>query len=568
MNRILRRGLTVATAIVGVIALSACTSGGGSPQASGLAAKLPGTGWKAVSAADVPSGGTLTLPVDYTPANWNFSNLDAGTGDDQTYTNLFTPSFVNIKQNGTWEVNKDFAESVSLQSTSPQIVEVKINPKAVWSNGVPMTVDDFASTWKSLNGSDPAYAPISTNVWQDISSVTAGSNNRDVLLTFKNTNADWPSILGNIWPKWLGDTPDHFNKSWVKAPYAADGTTIISGSAFILSKFDTTGQVVTFVPNPRWWGSAPKLDSIVFKAVSKAGLSQAYANKEIDVMSAFGNADNYAVAKKRTDGVIESSLSPVYLHVTLNARASVFTDVRVRQAFAKGLNRQVIAEAGLAPTGSPVTVLNSLMFLPGQDGYIDHATKTIGFDVAGAKKLLEKAGYTSSSGGIYAKGGVPLSVRFVIPSDSPRSANLAQQILAQERAIGITVKIDVVPSADLFAKYITTKTRDFDATTFLWQGTPFPISSNESIFYPADSAQNFPGVTNTSLGTDFSAANAQLDPAKRLELAEAIDQKLVDLVSTVPLYAQTYVWGVKKKLVNYGPSQFQTVLWQNVGFVK
>ena len=568
MKITMKRGLVLATAMIGVITLSACTAGGAAPTPSGSAAPVPGTGWKTAPASSVKSGGTLSLAVDSTPANWNLNNLDSGTVDDNTLAGLFLPSFVTIKKDGNWVIDKDFAESVTLKSTEPQVVEVKINPKAVWSDGTPMSYEDFAATWKSLNGTDEAYAPISTNVWKDISSVSAGSNAQDVLITFKNKNADWPSILGAIWPKWLGDTPDHFNKSWATGPYAADGKTFVSGSAYVVSKYDVTGQVATFAPNTKWWGDKPKLDSIIFKSVSRAGLAQAYSNKEIDVLNTQSNVDNYATAQKRTDGEIQRSLSTTYRHITLNGTSEVFKDVKVRTAFAKALNRSVIAQARLAPVGSPTTLLNSLIYLPGQTGYNDGATKIIGYDTAGAKKLLEGAGYKLGSNGIYAKGGKALDVTFVIPSDNPNSAQVAQQVQAQEKAAGINLKINVVPTADFFTKYITTKTRDFDATFFAWQGTPFPISSVESIFYPADSGQNFPGVTSASLGDDFSAANAELDATKRLKLAQAIDKKLLGLVTTIPLYPETFVFGVKKGLVNYGPTQFETVFWQNVGFVK
>lgn len=529
---------------------------------------MPATGWKTADPGSVVQGGNLNLAVDATPANWNLNNLDSGTVDDNFLTTMYLPSFVTIKEDGTWAADPRFAESVALKSDDPQVVEVKINPKAVWSDGTPMTYEDFASTWKSLNGKDEAYAPIATNVWQDIESVKAGANDQDVLLQFKNKNADWPSILGQIWPKWLGDTPDHFNKSWVNGPFAADGSTFVTGGPYVVSKFDATGQVVTFTPNPKWWGDKPKLDSITIKAVNRAGLAQAYANKELDVVNTYANADNFATAKKRTDGEIQRSLSTTFRHITLNGTSSVFKDVKVRTAFAKALNRTVIAQARLAPVDSPVTLLGNLIYLPGQDGYADDASSVIGYDTAGAKKTLEDAGYKTGSNGIYAKDGKPVSVRFVIPSDNPNSAQVAQQVQAQEKAAGITVKIDVIPSDDFFTKYITTETRDFDATYFAWQGTPFPISSVESIYYPADSGQNYPGVTDKSLGKDWSAANAELDPAKRIALAKEIDKKLVKLVTTIPLFPETYVYGVRKGLVNYGPTQFQSIMWETVGFAK
>ncbi|MGG7466426.1 ABC transporter family substrate-binding protein [Plantibacter sp. YIM 135347] len=563
------RGMILATVSIAALALTACTGGGstgGSP--SSASADLPGTGWTRADAGDVADGGSLKLAVDAIPANWNLYNLDSGTVDDQFLTNIYTAAYVNIKEDGTWEANKDFAESVELKSDDPQVVEIKINPKAVWSDGTPMSVDDFISSWKSLNGVDPAYAPTATNVWKDISSVEAGDGPQDVLMTFANKNADWPSILQNIWPKWLGDTPEHFNTLWAKGPFAADGTTYVSGGPYIVSKIDQTGAVVTFEPNPKWWGDKPKLDSIIFKQVSRAGLAQAFANSELDVFSIGTNSDNYQTAQKRSDAEIQRSRGTIYSHVTLNGTTDILSDVNVRQAFAKSLNREVLAQARLSGIDAPVQLLNNLIFLPGQDGYEDDASKVIGYDLDGAKKQLDEAGWKEGSGGIREKDGKKLSVRYVIDSDNPVSAETSQQIQAQAKEAGFDVKIDTVPSDDFFTKYVTTETRDFDAVSFSWQGTAFPISSTESIFYPADSGQNFPGVTDDSLGDLWAKANAELDPAKRLDIAKDIDKKIVALATTIPLFPVPFTYGVKTGLVNYGPTQFETIDWQHVGWKK
>jgi len=568
-------GTALAVLSLAALTLTACTganNGTGAaactPPASSEGESVPGTGWESADRDAVADGGTLSLAVDNTPANWNLNNLDSGTVDDNTLAGVFLPSFITLAEDGTWEANPDFATTVELVSEEPQVVQVTINPAAVWSDGTPIGVQDFAATWGALNGVNPDFAPIATNVWSDIVSVEAGANDQDVIITFGNANADWPSILGAIWPRWLMDTPEHFNTLWASGPYAADGTTYVSGSAYVLGSFDPTGQVATFVPNPQWWGDEPKLDQIIFKAVARDGIASAFANNELDVANVYGNADSYATVQGRSDAVVQRSQSTTYRHITLNGTSEVFSDVKIRQAFAQSLDRAVIAEARLKGVESPVTLLDNLIFLPGQAGYEDDATDVIGCDIESASALIEDAGYTINDEGYAEKDGTVLTVRFVIPSDNPNSAEVAQQVQAMAKVTGFQVDIDVVPSDDFFTSYITTETRDFDATYFAWQGTAFPISSTESIFYPADSGQNFPGVTDDSLGPDWDAANAELDPEARLELAKEIDKKLVGLVTTVPLFPETYVYGVKDGLVNYGPTQFQSIDWQDVGFTE
>ncbi|MFZ4894101.1 ABC transporter family substrate-binding protein [Plantibacter sp. Mn2098] len=555
--------------VLAALLATGCTGG---PQPDGDAttggAHLAGTGWTAAEPDAVTDGGTLTLAIDSLPANWNVRHLDAGTVDDQFLTNLYSATYVTIGEDGSWAADPDFAESVELVSEDPQVVEVKINPKAVWSDGTPMSVDDFVSTWRSLNGTDEAYSPTSTNLWKDVESITAGQSAQDVVITFADVNADWPSMLSNIWPAWLGDTPEHFNTLWAAGPFAADGTTLVSGGPFIASTIDQTGAVVTFERNPAWWGDTPKLDSIIFKQVSRAGLSQAFANQEIDVMNIGTTTDNYTTAKGRADAEIQRSLGTVWSHITLNGRSAVFSDQAVRQAFAKSLNRQVLAEARLGGIDAPIQLLDNLILLPGQDGYTDDASTVLGYDLDGAKKLLDDAGWKPGKDGVRAKDGAKLSVRFVIPSANPVSSETAQQVQAQAKEAGFEVVIDSVPSDDFFTKYINAEARDFDAAPFNWQGTAFPISDAESLFSPADAGQNYPGVTDDALAGLWKQANAELDPAKRLEIVQQIDERVVALAGTLPLFPVPFTYGVKSGLVNYGPAQFESIDWTRVGWAK
>lgn len=562
----------LATAAAAALVLAGCSGGGTAGESSSAVAQssLKSTGWTSADRDSITDGGSLTLPIDAAPANFQISNLDSGTVDDQTIGGVYLPGFIQFKENGDWEANPDFADSVKLTKDSPQTVEVKINPKAVWSDGTPITEKDVAANWKALNGTNPAFAPLATNVWEDVESVEQGSDERDVVITFKKTNADWASVLSGIYPSWAVDTPDHFNKAWAKGPYAADGKTYVSGGPYILKSFDANGGVLTFEKNSKWWGDTPKLDTIVFKTVSRDGLAQAYANKELDAFNLYGSADNLKTANSRSDSKIERSLGTTWRHVTLNGTSEVFKDKEVRQAFAQSLNRKVLAQAILSPVKSPGDVLNNMVYLPGQKGYEDDASKVYGYSVEDAKKKLQDAGYTIGSDGYASKGGKELDVRFVIPSDNQNSANIAQLVQQQTKAAGFKVTIDTVPTDDFFTKYITTETRDFDATYFAWQGTPFPVSSLKSIFYPADAGQNYAGVTDDSLGDAWDKANAELDASARIKDAQAIDKKIVAVAGTIPLFAEPYAWGVRKDLVNYGPAQFQSssVKWQDVGYSK
>ncbi|MCZ2404322.1 ABC transporter family substrate-binding protein [Paenarthrobacter sp. Z7-10] len=560
-----------AAALALALTMSACSggSGGAGPsvnasQGASDQAKLPNTAWEVADYSAVKQGGSLTLPIDAMPANWNSGTVDGNTSDQiRVLLASTTGGPVRIKADGTWEANPDYATEIKLISQDPQVVEVKLNPKAVWSDGAPMTYKDMLMTWKAFNGTNKKFQVASTNVYQDISAVEKEDTDYNYKVTFKNKNADWPSVMNPFEASVMKD-PATFNDAYKSKPVPANGP-------FMVSKVDTTGQVVTLTPNPKWWGQKPKLDTIIVKTIeSQDSLAQAFANKEVDAMgigSGIVSADVYNTAKKRDDGEIQRSGGVTWYHFDFNAAKAPLDDVKVRQGIARAINRDTIAQSRLSPLGAPVTTMDNYIYMPGQNGYTDDASSTIGYDPTKAGALLDEAGWKKGSDGVRAKDGKPLAISVTVPSGIATSADAAKQIQANLKAVGVTLTIDTVPVAKFFSDYITTTDKkNFQTTLFSWVGTAFPVSSAESIFYPADSEQNYNGVSDPALGDLWKQANAELDPAKQREIAKQIDQKIFSYVPMVPISPTPTVSAVKKGLVNLGATQFQDVDWTTVGW--
>ncbi len=60
-------------------------------------------------------------------------------------------------------VNSDFFTNVELTSTEPQVVTYTINPKAVWSNGRPVSWEDLAAQVTATSGKDKRFLFASPN---------------------------------------------------------------------------------------------------------------------------------------------------------------------------------------------------------------------------------------------------------------------------------------------------------------------------------------------------------------------------------------------------------------------
>ena len=120
-------------------------------------------------------------------------------------------------------LNTQLIQSAVATSASPQTIVYKLNPKAVWSDGTPITADDLIYNWQAQSG-NAAYTDVggkpydaaSTTGYNQIQSVVGSDpsggaacdpgstadrnvglcpNGRTVTVTFKPTFTDWRALL-------------------------------------------------------------------------------------------------------------------------------------------------------------------------------------------------------------------------------------------------------------------------------------------------------------------------------------------------------------------------------------
>ncbi|MEX8032093.1 ABC transporter family substrate-binding protein [Microbacterium sp. 20-116] len=514
---------------------------------------LPSTAWVRADAADVKDGGTLTLAVDSMPVNWNNFQIDGNEVNTNNIVAAMQGGPIRIGEDGKPVVDQNYASSVELTSTDPQKVEIKLNPDAKWEDGTPITVADYQATWKANNGSNPAYVVISTTGWDQISSVEQGTDQFDVVITFSSVFADWQSLFGQVLPASVANDPNTFNTGYLTKALPSSGP-------FKLASFDSTAGVATLDHNPNWWGPKPKLDTVVFRAVSQSQQGTSFSNGEIDALNISSNADLYQTAQNVPGAEIQASNGLTWTHITMRASSGPLADVNVRKAVASIVNRGQIANNANSPVGVPAITQGSYIFMPGQDGYTDDS---LPYDVDAGTKYLEAAGYTKD-GDSWKKDGTALSFKVTVPADTTTNIQRAEQIQADLAEVGIPVELVSVPVGSYFSDYIIKG--DFEMVTFSWQGTAYPISSTRSLFTPVDSAQNYTGIADPRLDALWAKANAELDPDARLQTAQEIDKVLWESVPIIPIAPLPNVYAVKQGLVNWGATQFETIDWTIVGF--
>ena len=543
--------------------LTACAGGttsSPSPSSSASPESLPLVGYETVDYGDLTDGGNLNLAVTSSPTDegsWNPNHALAANVDVQKLLEPTLSSMWVIADDGSWTANPDYATSIELTSESPQVVTVKLNEKAVWPDGKPITAEDYVATYAAAGGAADGYETVPSSVFDAIDKAEVVSD-FEYTVSFKGAYADWPSLFSTpVLPAAIAKDKEAFNSG-----FASEA--VPSAGPYVVDSIDNSAKIFKLVPNPNWWGAnKPKLDSITFKVIAQETLPQAYSNDEIDAME-IQTPDALETASGKEGAVVGRSGGVTWSHLTFNATAAPFDDVNVRKAVGMAMDRELIARVANEPLGAPATTLGDWIFMPGQAGYSDVFGEKIGSDPAKAEETLKEAGWTKE-GDSWTKDGKPLEFAITVPAGTQSNINRALGVQDALAKIGVKVTLNEVPSENYFTNI---EAGDFQAVTFGWQGTLFPISSAETIYTPADSPQNYSRVTDDRLADLWEQANAELDETKRLEIAKQINEVIADFLPSVPIYPYPEVEATDQGLANYGTATFKNTDWTLVGYTE
>ena len=547
----------LAVASVTVLALTGCSSPDTSVPSAGGNAEIGATAdINPQDPATLQQGGNLRLPLTGFPPNFNYLHVDGNLGELGRMLRATLPRAFVIKPNGEMTVNSDYFTDVELTSTDPQVVTYTINPKAVWTDGSPITWEDMAAQINATSGKDKRFLFASPNGSERVESVTKGVDDRQAVITFSRHFADWRGMFaGNamLAPKSVTSDPEAFNRGFLNGPSASAGP-------FMISTVDRAAQRIVLTRNPKWWGTPPLLDSITYSVLDDAAVIPALQNNALDA-AGLASLDDLENARRTPGVTIRRAPAPNWYHLTMNgADGAILSDPGLRTAVAKGLDRQAIAQVTQRGLADNPAALNNHIYLAGQEGYQDNS---IAFDPEAAKADLDALGW-KMNGQFREKDGRQLKIRNVFyDGQSTRAvAQIAQNQLAQ-----IGVNLELVPAAggDLFPKYVTIG--NFDIAQFAWGGDAFPLASLTQI-YAAGGESNYGKIGSEEVDAKIEETLAELDPAKAREQANELDKLIWNVGHSLPLFQAPGNMAVRSNLANYGPTGIGDINYSAMGFMK
>ncbi|MFH8346085.1 ABC transporter family substrate-binding protein [Streptomyces sp. NPDC018045] len=553
----------VATAVVSSLALTAC-GGPDDERGDGRPKPPPKTTALDINRTDpaqLKQGGTLNWAIDQFPVQFNEMETDGNQAATNAVVEAVMPSLWHSAPNGEQVPNKAFLlDAASRTEGGKQVVTYHLNPRAKWSDGTPVTYRDLAANVRALSRKDAAFKVGSPAGYEDVASVRRGKDDHEAVLTFGKPYADWRALFG---------APN--NTPLYPAKYMADAKGFTTGylnripvtaNAYKLGGIDRTAQTVTLVPDPAWWGEKPKLDKIVFHAMTTESMPAAYANGEIDYFDLNAGVAAFKQASGVKTGEIREAGGPNYRHLTFNGRSPKLSDPRVRRALFKATDRETLVKSSVKGLNWEARPLNNHFLVPSQKGYRNNAGDLGTYDPKGAARLLDEAGW-KLDGTVRKKGGEELKLRFLIPTGQPASKNEATILTQMWAQAGVRLDIRTVPVNEFFDKYLTPG--DYDVAPYSFSRTPFPATGSSGT-YARDGGGNDSKTGSAKLDDLLDKASRSTGRAAALEAVNEADAEAWRIAGVLPTYQLPEITAAKKTLANLGAQGMADIIYERIGY--
>ena len=275
------------------------------------------------------------------------------------------------------------------------------------------------------------------------------------------------------------------------------------------------GDKIEFEAYDGYYQGAPAIKNLTYSIIPNSSTAAlALESGEIDMSLNVATADIKAMKDKKGITMLEDPSSAFYF-IGMNTKVDKLSDVRVRQAISKCINKQNLIDGALDGYGVPTNTF----IAEGVLGY-DPDFDPLPYDVEGAKKLMKEAGYPD---------GFKLSIS--IPENRSKHAQIIQSDLAQ---IGIDLTIDIIETGKFWDDL---ENLDYEMMIMGWSYMVMdPDVGYYSLYKKDDMAGNYTGFGNEKTDGLLAAGRTETDQKKRAEIYAELEKIVQTAAPYVPLY--------------------------------
>jgi peptide/nickel transport system substrate-binding protein len=562
-----------------LLAVAALATACGPGKTAGTAASTPQSPWVA------GVGGSITVGIDQAPTGCNPNSATGDTWADQLVLEPVLPSSFVVSPGDAATYDSAVIEQAEVVDTTPQTVVYTLNPKAVWSDGVPITASDFVYAWQEQRGTATATTGASaldvatTEGYRQIKSVVGSHDGRTVTVVFDQPFADWKMLFNDLLPAHVME-----KAGWDPMCTGIDPAVDLSGGPFEVGQV-VPGHEVVLVRNPRWWGQAPYLERITVRTASgPAQLTHWLLDGTVQVIEpgSFGRS----FLQQMTEGPsIDSSdtVSTTFLQLEYSTTSALTGDLDVREALSHAIDRQALVDDVVGWANTSIVPSASHLYSQVQTTYPGPKTPSVQLegqpgtttttaplpptpsrpfpltaDPDEVARLLVAAGFVHNPAGTWLlPNGKPMVVRLGV-DDADRWASAAATVVVHQlAAVDIPVTRVTAPDAQSAGQELAAGA--VDAALLPFDATPYPTEAiawyTPLLGAPGvGGSEDWSDLSDPALDSVLTQASENLNPIDAATLYSQADAMLWQQMVALPLFAEPVAVAWSTSIAGVGPN--------------
>jgi oligopeptide transport system substrate-binding protein len=414
-----------------------------------------------------------------------------------------------------------------------------LRPNAAWSNGDPLTADDFVQSFRrvvapamALENASYLFAlknaeAINGGKLSDITQLGCAAPDPHTLVLTLERPTPHLLLLTALTP-WYPINPRVLQKFGAMDKQGTAWTrpgNLIGNGAFTLAEWQPNARI-TVAKNPRYWNAAQTtLQRIEFFPIEnpdveernfRAGQLHVTYSLPVTKLQAWRDREP---AKLRVDPFLQT------IFVAFNTKKPPFDDVRVRRAFALAIDREALAKSALVGSRAPAFSATP----PDTNGYTARAHATL--NIAEAQQLLAAAGHG---------GGAGLPTLTLQVRNDELQPTVAEALQAMwQRHLGVHVEIAPMEQKTWLQNQ---RTLNYTLSTYSWIADfPDPLTFLGN--FTSSNGNNWTGWNDPVYDALIARAATMSDAAERRDFFQQAEALLLEAAPVTPLYhgAQTYL---------------------------
>ena len=540
----------LALALATALTLTACGGGGGTSDTGGGEKKADNN---TPAATDVATpqvnrivSSNMAEPGTLDPAKAR------GTHESWPLQHLFV-GLTRVNKDG--KVENALADKIEI-SEDGKVYKVTLKDGLKWSDGNPITAEDFEFAWKRVLDpkmeSQYAYQLYYIAGAEEYNKGKGKADSvgvkavdaKTLQVTLKQPTAYFDSLMGFYTYYPVSKKVVEANADWAKDP-----KTLVSNGAFILKDWTHNSKIV-MDKNPNYYeADKVKIDGIDLDIIEdQSTVYQKYVAGEYNMVVELPTEVTAKLrAEKNPELVIGPNLALYYYN--LNPAVKPLNNVKVRKALSLALDRKVITDQITQGGQLPATAIVPPGLLDDTGKEFSDANKDlIKTDVEEAKKLLTE-GLAEEK---MTPADVKLTILYNTSENHKKIAEAIQQMWNKE--LGIKTELENV---EFKVKIDRENAHQFEISRSGWVGDYLDPMTFMDLWITGAS-NNYVNYSNPEYDKLVKEAQTSTDQKLRMDNMKKAEKMILEDMAIVPIYFYTHPYAVKpnvkgitKNAINY-----------------